>query len=460
MNYFKQKLGLYTQIGVITQSDNREITQGLGFHIRWQQLKPINMKNKILLTLFTFCISFGVNAQFFEKLTETVGDITNTTVKTITAPTEVLINTGKVATGNADASEIYKPIQQAVRQTGNTAVSTSEVISEPQKFFMQKAQEFSKSVGGSTGEFIFDVGTFSQRYYNELAQSGVYGINGVLQGQNPFQISAIPLAAAIRAANERYKSSAKPLPSDVKEALRPYFRANTLENARYIVGNVEITLPNFIGQGQKFFGNDAYAVTVGNIIVFNNSPGSYSQNAHWWAHEITHVEQYENLGIESFAYKYLKDFGSSIEKEAINRANSIVGNNNPQFSQSQSYALNVGSFDMSSSSIDNNRNFSSNPEIYVAQCIFPQDNFGVMYLVTNYGRIIAVNPLDGQWRHIGYSTPPRLPNVAWSYDLPNARWSYAVGMDGNIYNPVPIYNNWGQIIKYQWNIIGYVRKLI
>ena len=38
MNYFKQKLGLYTQIGVITQSDNREITQGLGFHIRYSKL--------------------------------------------------------------------------------------------------------------------------------------------------------------------------------------------------------------------------------------------------------------------------------------------------------------------------------------------------------------------------------------------------------------------------------------
>ena len=84
----------------------------------------------------------------------------------------------------------------------------------------------------------------------------------------------------------------------------------------------------------------------------------------------------------------------------------------------------VGSFDMSSSSIDQNKNFNQNPEIYVAQCVFQNDQFNVMYLVTNYGRIIAVNPLNGQWQHIGYSTPPRLPNVAWSYDLPNANWSY------------------------------------
>ncbi len=34
MSYFRQKLGLHTQIGRITQIDNSEITQSFGFHIR------------------------------------------------------------------------------------------------------------------------------------------------------------------------------------------------------------------------------------------------------------------------------------------------------------------------------------------------------------------------------------------------------------------------------------------
>jgi hypothetical protein len=99
-----------------------------------------------------------------------------------------------------------------------------------------------------------------------------------------------------------------------------------------------------------------------------------------------------------------------------------------------------------------------NPEYYITQCIFPGDAFGVMYLVTNYGRIIAVNPVDGQWVHIGFATPPRLPNVAWSYDLPNSYWSYAVGMDGNIYNPFPVYFN-GYIVNYNWVAVGYTIRL-
>ncbi len=34
MNYFSKKVGLYTQIGRITQPTNRNITQLVGFHTR------------------------------------------------------------------------------------------------------------------------------------------------------------------------------------------------------------------------------------------------------------------------------------------------------------------------------------------------------------------------------------------------------------------------------------------
>lgn len=415
------------------------------------------MKSKFILILMLVGLTVPANAQFWNDIKNAVGDIATTTVKTMTAPTEVLINTGKVVTGNGNASDIYKPIQQVAAQTGNATVSTVSVLSQPQTFFMQKAEEFSQSVGGNTGAFIFDIGTFSNRYYNELAQAGVNNVNGILQGQNPFQIMAVPLSAAIRAARERHFNNSLPLPEDVKNALRPYFKESTLNKARYAIGNIQITLPNFIGQGQKFMGNDAYAVTVNDIIVFNRQPGSFAQDGNWWAHEITHIQQYENLGIETFSFNYLRDLGGSIEKEAQDNANRIT-NTYTQNNSSSSYALRVGSFDMSSSSIDQNRNFNQNPERYVAQCIFPNDRFGVMYLVTNYGRIIAVNPLNGQWQHIGYSTPPRLQNVAWSYDLPNANWSYPVGLDGNIYNLTSVYNSFGQPIQ-QWTPIGYVVRL-
>jgi hypothetical protein len=356
-------------------------------------------------------------------------------------------------TGNGNASDIYKPYQQAAASAGSSLPQVSGMINEPQRFLTQKAQEFASSVGGQPGEFIFDVGTFSQRYSNELANAGAYNISGILQGQNPFQLTAAPLSAAIRAARERHYSNSSPLPNDVKNALSGYFSASILNRARYSIGKVEITLPNFIGKGARFMGGDAYAVTVDDIIVFNTNPGSYANNSNWWAHEITHVQQYERLGIETFAFNYLRDAGNSLESEAVNNANRITNSNNSVYSSS----LKIGSFDMSGAY--SNNNYQQNPEYYVTQCIFPGDQFGAMYLITNYGRIIAVDPINGQWMHIGYATPPRLPNVAWSYDLPNARWSYAVGVDGNIYNPTPIIDFYGRIINYNWNVVGYTVRL-
>ena len=410
------------------------------------------MGHKTTLFALIFFWSSSVNAQFFKKLSDAVGNVVDLGVKVTTAPYQAIANTGQVLLGNAKPSDIYKPYQEVASSAGQALPGTVQILNEPQRYLMQKAQEFSTSLGGPA-EFIFDVGSFSNRYYSELANAGANNISGILQGQNPFQLTAAPLAAAIRAARERYISKSQPLPNDVKNVLRGFFNESTLNRARFAIGKVEITLPSFIGQGAKFMGNDRYAVTVDDIIVFNSDPGSYLNNSNWWVHEITHVQQYEKLGIEIFAFNYMRDAGNSLEAEAVNNANRITGTN----ISSTSSALKIGSFDMSGTISD--INYQQNPEFYVAQCIFPYDQFGVMYLVTNYGRIIAVNPLNGQWLHIGYSTPARLPNVAWSYDLPKANWSYAVGFDGNIYNPVPIYNNFGIIYNYQWVSVGYVVRL-
>ncbi len=347
------------------------------------------MKNKLLLFAFLFALSFQTNSQFLKDIGNFVSGVANTTIKTLTAPTEAVINTGKVIIGQGNVYDIYKPLQQAIQQTGNTTVQGYNIISAQQTYFMQEAEKFAQNSGGNAGAFIFDVGTFSNRYYNQLAQSGVNSANGILQGQNPLQISAIPLAVAIRAARARHYNKSMPLPEDVKNALRSNFSDQILNKARYCIGNIQITLPNFIGQGQKLFGNDAFAVKVGDVIVFNSNPCSFTQNAFWWTHEITHIEQYSNWGIETFAFNYLKDYGG-IENEPDSKASQVTGNN-----YNNRNALVSKSFDMSSSAIDQNANFNQNPETYVAQCIFPNDFSRFSYLVTNYGRIIAVNSING-----------------------------------------------------------------
>lgn len=260
----------------------------------------------------------------FDKLKKTVGSAINSTVKVVTAPTEVVINTAKVVTGNADPKAIYKPYQELGKSAGATVAGAAQLVNDPQRYLYQKAQEAAAAAGGYAGTFIFDVGTFTTRLSNELGHSAAMGAANVLAQQNPLQIVAAPLAAAVRAARERHASKAQPLPADVRSALQGRFPPDVLDRARFSVGRVEITLPNFIGKGVRYQDSE-YAVTVDDIIVFKSSPPSFSDSPHWWAHEIAHVEQYKHWGVEKFAFEYLRDFGDSVERGANRRAEEVLG---------------------------------------------------------------------------------------------------------------------------------------
>ena len=48
------------------------------------------------------------------------------------------------------------------------------------------------------------------------------------------------------------------------------------------------------------------AITLGEVIAF--SDGMQAEDVEVWAHELTHVTQYEQLGIETFAFEYSNDF--------------------------------------------------------------------------------------------------------------------------------------------------------
>ncbi len=413
---------------------------------------------KVIL-LIVMLISGQVQAQFWKKVTNTIGDVAGAAVKVTTAPYQAMANTVQAATGNGGIKDIYKPYVDAAAASGNALNQSAQLVNAPHQYMMQKAQQFASGVGGDAGAFVFDVGTFFQRYSTELGYSAILSTGNFLQGQNPFYIFGAPLAAGIRAARERHYPGSLPLPEHIKSALSNYIPAAILNKARYTTGNVQITLPNFIGQGQKFMGNDGYAVTVMDVIVFNSNPNSSSLNH--WAHEIFHIMQYEQMGVEQFAFNYMRDLGRSFENDAQGRANQVTGNN-IQFSTS--YIMSR-TFDMTTQGSTQALS-QQNPEVYVTRCIFPQDPNPVMYLVTNYSRIIVVNPADGAWHHIGYIIPSSFPQEACSYWVPNANMRYSIAHTGQIMQYVqarnnfgqPVFNNWGQPVMI-WIQIGYVVNL-
>jgi hypothetical protein len=110
----------------------------------------------------------------------------------------------------------------------------------------------------------------------------------------------------------------RPIPPVVYRALLGYFPSTLLQRARFATGaSRPLTLPAL-----AFSYGDATAITLGDVILFKSERVAEA-NLKIWAHELTHVMQYERWGVGGFADRYVRDSGS-VEQEAIDNANRFV----------------------------------------------------------------------------------------------------------------------------------------
>ena len=400
------------------------------------------------LGLVVTLLSANSKADFWSDLRDSAGDVGTAAWRYTTAPVESMINGAKVITEGASASTIVDPYQRLGMAAGDAIEGGYSLARQPEQFITAKVQKYSQKWGGDAGGFVFDLSTFSSRLMSDLAQSSVNASANVLRGQNPLQISAAPLAAAIRSARDVHAPNAHPLPEDVRIGLAGFFSEATLSRAKWTVGTVQITLPNLFGGGNRMMG-DGFAVVVDNIIVFNEYPPEFTDDnaRHWWVHEITHVAQYRDMGVEKFAWEYLRDLGRNIEGEADNLGAAFI--------KLDSNGVHMASLAMEqrSAAIDATRHaVTSGPmaktygpiqEYFVVICHFPGDMYPVTYFVTNYGKIIVRNNVNGQTMQIGWATPGGSPDVAWVYRTNFV--TYSVTPDGRIMGWNPQYRTPWQV---------------
>lgn len=123
------------------------------------------------------------------------------------------------------------------------------------------------------------------------------------------------LAAAIRFSRDLDGSAGtEPIPPKVREALLPYFPAESLDRVRWTVAGRRASLGSALAGLSHYNG----AVTLDNVVVFTNRRAAHLPGL--WAHEMTHVRQYESLGLDTFARCYALDW-ERLEAEA--RANAV-----------------------------------------------------------------------------------------------------------------------------------------
>jgi hypothetical protein len=115
-----------------------------------------------------------------------------------------------------------------------------------------------------------------------------------------YQIAAPALALWLTQARaEAAIADIQPIPPHIREQLLRWYDPSVLDAARYKVSdNGQLSAATAMLQNP-----DVGAVTLIDIILFRDAQ-SAEQNVALWAHELKHVQQYQEWGVEGFAQRY------------------------------------------------------------------------------------------------------------------------------------------------------------
>jgi len=143
-----------------------------------------------------------------------------------------------------------------------------------------------------------------------------------LKKETQAQAGGAPLQAWLQGSRNSAVGTSQAIPPQIRQALTGYIDEDVMNRARFKVGdNGALNLANLtLTYGDRFSGGGAAAVTLIDVIVFQNANDAYNFPA-LWAHELTHVKQFRDWGVRDFAIRYARDSGA-VENEAY-----AVGNN-------------------------------------------------------------------------------------------------------------------------------------
>jgi hypothetical protein len=126
------------------------------------------------------------------------------------------------------------------------------------------------------------------------------------------------LTIAIRQGRDQVYPRGQGIPASIRHTLAPFFSRALLQKVRYSTEWQDTTAEGALYT--LLLGTGADAVTLGDVIIFRDA--QRAADPVLWAHELTHVEQYDRLGIAAFATQYLQR-GWMLEQEATANASKI-----------------------------------------------------------------------------------------------------------------------------------------
>lgn len=122
------------------------------------------------------------------------------------------------------------------------------------------------------------------------------------------------LAVAVRNAKAQASNGARPIPPQIRQILQPYVPAEILNSVRVNINVGSLSLNSAV----MMLNRDVEAITLEDVIVFDTDEHVQTDYI-TWAHELTHVRQYRDRGVETFANMYVTN-SWVLENEAYSRA--------------------------------------------------------------------------------------------------------------------------------------------
>lgn len=130
---------------------------------------------------------------------------------------------------------------------------------------------------------------------------------GPLLGPVPsdiYQIASPALALWLTQARaDAAVNGTEPIPPHIREKLLRWYDPGVLDAARFKVSDNS----QFNAATAMLQNPDVGAVTLIDIILFRDAQTA-EENIALWAHELKHVQQYQEWGVEGFAQRYTQDF--------------------------------------------------------------------------------------------------------------------------------------------------------
>lgn len=122
--------------------------------------------------------------------------------------------------------------------------------------------------------------------------------------ENISQMAASGLAGWLKLSRDTAAAGdIQPVPLHIRAQLEAYYDFQVLDAARFKVGDAQQ-----VDAATAMLQNpDVNAVTLVDIIVFRSNEDAQN-NVALWAHELKHVQQYQQWGIEEFAARYTRNY--------------------------------------------------------------------------------------------------------------------------------------------------------